>query len=199
MVNNIYQFISSTILNNEIRTFGCTGKYARILKWNSATPLKISFDGSSFQDISAGMFIKLSDSADPFTLIYVQNLTGGDLLLEMGISSGEIGDNRLTVTGTVISSIPGLAVAAGYGLVAISSAAGGTLVAASNAARRSIIIQNLKTNGGDMLIGFDTATLDVTKYVVRLAPGDVYTNSDYTGAIYVQALINTEKVSFGEV
>ncbi|MFA5272070.1 MAG: hypothetical protein WC412_07030, partial [Candidatus Omnitrophota bacterium] len=111
---NIYQFVSATLLNNEIRTFAVNGKYIRIISWASSTALKISFDGSSFHDIHAGMFIKLPETESPFSLVYLQNLTGGSLLVEFGVSSGEIGDNRLTVTGTVVASFPGKSAAIGF-------------------------------------------------------------------------------------
>lgn len=196
-MSNIYQFLDAVLLNNEVRTFAVVGKYIRVITWNSATPLKISFDGSTFHNINAGMYIKLPDTEASFTLIYLQNLTGGNLLVELGVSSGEIGDNRLTVTGVVTSSFPGLAVAAGYDLVAISNVAA-TQIVAANAARRSILIRNLATNGGNMYLGFTNA-VTALKYIICLTPGEFYSNSDYTGAIFALSTVLNEKVSYGEV
>jgi hypothetical protein len=193
---NIYQFISSTIVNSETRSFGCVGRYVRILTWGSTTPLQISFDGATFKSIAAGMAIKLPDTDEPFTMVYVLNNTGSDVLLEMGISTGEIIDSRFTSSGTITTKTPGVVSANGYDVLPIAAAA--TIIAATFTARRSISIRALTGNVDVIYLGFSNL-VTASKYFIALQPGEVYSIDDYAGAIYGFAAHATDSVSYGEV
>ena len=168
------------------------------MTWANAVDLLVSIDGENFSPIKAGMSVKLAAVAKPFYTIQFQNITGGIVLLEYAISTGEIVDSRFNAVGVVVAAIPGLAVANGYGVIQISNVAPGTVVMALNIARRSFIIRNLAGNAGNMFIGF-TNLLTNINYAIRLTPGEVYTNSDYTGVVYVLSTVNLEAVSFGEI
>ena len=95
------------------------------------------------------MSVKLPDTASNFAQVQFRNISGGTVDLEFAVSDGQIIDNRFTSVGTVNVLIPGKAIAIGFNALAISNVAPGTSIAA-NALRKSIFIQNLKANGGDM-------------------------------------------------
>lgn len=196
-MSKFYEYILRPVLDNEIYEANVFGKFVSILAWGSTTDLLISIEGEAFSRIKAGMSVKLPDTAKPFYSIRFQNLTGGTVTLEYAVSDGQIIDNRLTVSGTVIASIPGKAAAIGFNALAISNVAPGTSIAA-NTARRSIFIQNLKANAGDMYIG-TADTLTAAIYGRRLSPGDFHSFDDYTGAVYILSTVNNEKVSYIEV
>jgi len=193
-----YQSYARPLANNEIYEAYVYGKFVTILTWAAVIPLNISIEGQEFSPIFAGMSVRLPDIAKPFYYIRFQNVTGGVVILQYAVSDGEIIDSRFAVAGILPVIIPGLAPAAGYGLIPVSNVAPGTLVVPANAARRSVLIQNIVANGANMFIGFDNLLTNVN-YVVELVPGQFYANSDYTGDIYVLAVVNLELVSYGEV
>jgi len=195
---NFYQAYRRPLQIGEVMDFAAYGKYVCILTWNNAIDLMISIEGQSFFPIKAGMSVRLPDMDKAFYNLRFQNNTGAITVLEFALSDGSIQDNRFNTVGIVNVFVPGFAPAAGFNLVPCLAAAGGTVIVPANPARRSIIIRNLIGNTDTIYIGFDN-TLTNAKYVIALAVGEVYTNSDYAGEIRGQAVVNLETVSYGEV
>jgi hypothetical protein len=194
---NYYQATRQTIPIGAIYEANVYGKFVAILTWASITDLLISIDGQAFSPVKAGMAIRLPDNSKAFYNIKFWNVTGGIMALEYAVSDGAIVDTRFNVAGVIPVIMPGTAVVPAYGLVPCLAAAGGSLVIPANAARRSILIQNLIGNAGNMYIGFD-ALLTNINYGVLLVPGAIYTTSDYTGDVWAQAVVNLENCNFIE-
>ena len=76
-----------------------------------------------------------------------------------------------------------------YGAVSVTAAA--TLIIASTATRTGLIIQN--NSAQDVYIGGDVVT---TVNGIKLEPGDIYENQDWTGAVYGRVAAGTADVRY---
>ena len=111
-------------------------------------------------------------------------------------------DNRSNVaTDTILTNIllqlQGNVAPGNFGTVQVSNAAA-TQIRPALAARKSIIIQNLLGNTGNLYLGFAN-TVSTTVCFVCLAPGQAWTADDYCGDIYGLQTVLNDRATYGEV
>lgn len=110
-------------------------------------------------------------------------------------------DNRSNVaTDTILTSIlaelQGNVTAGNFGTVQVSNAAA-TQIRPALASRKSLIIQNLPGNTGNLYLGFAN-TVSTTVCFVCLTPGQAWTCDDYRGAIFGLQTVLNDRATYGE-
>ena len=109
-------------------------------------------------------------------------------------------DNRSNITSdilltAILTQLTGTVTAGNFATVQVAAAA--TLIIAANANRKSLIIQNLLGNTGNLYLGF-TNTVSATVCFVCLAPGQAWTTDDYQGAVYGLQTVANDRATYGE-
>lgn len=199
----VYEVRTLVLSAGETRLESLFGNFFCMLNNDQATDVKVSFEEGQEQDFPAGLSLKLPADIN-LTKIFFRNPTGNVMTITFAMAIGEIYDARLTLQGSIFDSIlnelQGDTTPENYGTIQVPALAPGVLVIASNNARKSAFVMNLPTNTGAMYVGFDN-TLDSAgnKYAAVLLPGQSFSVDDYRGAIYLQAAVDLERATFGEV
>ena len=156
-------------------------------------------------DIDSFDLVKQMGVIHPFDKIHVSwaAQTGETLTIWIGNLAPEIMsiiDNRSPISDTlndILEELRGNTTAGNFNTVQVSSGAGGTQIVAANTARKSLTIQNLTGNTGNLYLGFDN-TVSATKCIICLAPGQAWSIDDYRGAVQGLQTVNNERATYGE-
>jgi hypothetical protein len=145
----------------------------------------------------------------PFDKLLITTPAGqaGDMEIIYGTEAPEflqmIDDRSTTVAGVggVLDELRGDLTPENFTGIAIGAAPGATLIAAARGDRKSIIVQALAANSGNVFIGYaNTVTVGGAPgiWVAELQPGMSYGADDYRGDIYGIATA-AQVVGVGEV
>ncbi len=109
-------------------------------------------------------------------------------------------DNRSTIVTTtllteILAQLSGTVAAGNYGTVQVAAAA--TQIRPALATRKSLIIQNLLGNTGNLYLGYDNA-VTATNCFICLAPGQAWATDDYLGAVFGLQTVALDRATFGE-
>lgn len=109
-------------------------------------------------------------------------------------------DNRSGVATTglltnILSQLTGTVAAGNFGTVQVAAAA--TQIIAANANRKSLVIQNLTGNTGNLYLGYTNAVA-ATVCFVCLAPGQAWVTDDYLGAVWGLQTVALDRATYGE-
>jgi len=176
----------------------------------------------SAPDEASYVYIKINESNEPavpyqvhtgartpFDKLLITTPAGqaGDMIIIYGTEAPDmlemIDDRSTTVAGVggVLDELRGDLVPEAFIGIAVTAAPGATLIAAANGTRKSIIIQALSTNTGNVFLGFaNTVTVGGAPgiWFAELQPGMWYSVDDYRGDIYGIATA-AQVVGVGEV
>jgi hypothetical protein len=110
-------------------------------------------------------------------------------------------DNRSNIASdalltAILAELTGSVAAGNFGTVQVSNAAA-TQIRPALATRKSIVIQNLSGNTGNLYLGFAN-TVAATVCFICLTPGQAWTCDDYCGAVWGLQTVLNDRATYGE-
>ncbi len=188
MQTEYYRNFEYTLADQEIREIFAYGRFLTILSNSISIDPKVSINGQAAQPIPSGIGIELPLGEKPYTTLMFQNTSGGAMTIRFAISNGRIIDNRLVLSGTiltqdnsVIAELQGATTALDTGTQVTLSAEG--LILAANASRKACSIHNPVGNN-TLYLKLDPATaVTAANCAMALTGGSTMIFDDYRGAI----------------
>ena len=139
------------------------------------------------------LYLSWSAQASKTLTLWIGNLAP-DLLSVIDNRSNVASDVLLTA---ILAQLTGTVTAGNFGTVQVLAAAGGIIIRPALATRKSLIIQNLPGNTGNLYLGY-ADTVSATTCFVCLAPGQSWSCDDYLGDVYGIQTVNLDRATYGE-
>lgn len=187
-----YRYFSYTLAANGLQTVNTVGNYI-ILRSNTgaADTLKVSIDGEEFQTLPVGIKLVLDKQ---FSKLEFQNTDSGNTTFKVGTGIGNIDDNSLTVSGTLITNDTATSHSTPAAVATSTTAA---LLVAANTSRREVIISNNSSTSGEIVWIGDTNVSAAAGRGIPLYPGEKIVLSTQA-VIWADAVTGTPSVSYME-
>lgn len=152
-IQNPYREFTYVLPVNGAETIFFAHSYFRVLALSSGAGLAVRWGGSGQQSslISAGIGINIIEAVPSVTLI---NTGGNVVTVTIALSMGTVSDDRLTVSGTINTSIT--SAEALSDVADVSVAATSTVLVSAASARKTVVISNLAANGTVIRVGSST-------------------------------------------
>ncbi len=180
MQGSSYQSITLVLLAGETRAVMAYGRYLRILDNSIATHPQVKIADNPEQELQAGVGIEIfGGQENSFSNVLVRNPAAGVMTLKIAISSGQIDDSRLTLTGTILTQPAQTAT----GTDAADITTGAAAKVFSSASCKSVLIQADFTNGANVFLGFAN-TVSATRKVIALSAGMAFQFDNFNGDIW---------------
>ena len=194
-----YQYFKRMIAAGEIIDINAFGSLITLLKTDGTKNILISIAGQSFQELPAGISVKLLPG-EFFTKLQFQNTEASPVTIEFTLATGNINDNRISaslqqVLENVRDELKGSASGADNAKATVGVAA--VVVLAANTSRKAFIVSAPAANTGKIYIGF-TSGITTSKGIAELQAGMSLMLDDYQGTVYAisdtaaQSLYNGE-------
>lgn len=201
-MNVILQSFKEVVAAGQYKPIYAYAELLTILSNSASADIYVGIGEMTPTLLKAGIQYKLPQG-DTFNKILLYNQAGTDTTIEFILSTGDVRDNRMSVSGQidvkdgdVLGQLQGDTTAEGYGRVTVGTAA--VAVAAVNNNRKGIDIQADPDNTNFIYLGYDN-TVASNKWFAKLAPGQAFSRDNIRSAIYAISGAANQYCGYGEV